>query len=148
MRKHIKLKIVQLAVLVGGRFILWPSWYGGRFCDWPSWYIGRFIFGRFDQTPLEHLNKACAWHFTTQQLSVDELTRIIVDLTNFDELTNIFDEWTSSLDGSTFFWRLDQLMTFTLDDKTNNQLIHHNTIIVINCSTKSLYLFIYIYVTN
>ena len=51
MRKHIKLKIVQLAVLVGGRFILWPSWYGGCFCDWPSWYIGRFIFGRFDQTP-------------------------------------------------------------------------------------------------
>ena len=54
MRKHIKLKIVQLAVLVGGRFILWPSWYGGCFCDWPSWYIGRFIFGRFDLTPIEH----------------------------------------------------------------------------------------------
>ena len=31
MRKHIKLQIVQLAVLVGGRFILWP------FCIWPFW---------------------------------------------------------------------------------------------------------------
>ena len=44
MRKNIfqiKLQIVQLAILVGGHFILWPSW-----------YVGRYEFGRFDQTPL------------------------------------------------------------------------------------------------